>query len=491
MKKFTFLLVALVAFALQINAQDEKDHSRSAIFNDLPAGYEQVGETSIYYDIDYRRAAGAGYQYGISILGEINGQYYSSTYEYGGGGAGFIAALKVDNNNATYLNALEGTTSNGVTMTARIEAQGDVAAKIVYSLKNNNSQAVTVSAGVWGDVMIGNNDYAPLSCLKNNNGETYGIKMKYNNDDGAPLLCALFGEGITGTTPADDYWFGYYYTNYYANEICGDYSAGSYYMQENGNYDSGMGFCWKNRTIEAGETLELSYVISVGEVDFEEPIVPGEDLFTYNVEAYDIEAWNDLGTAHPAHIWGYYEHPYGQEAYIEYQVDGGEWMRIPTPLVSGEEYNLDFQMYFDQENLTLHTLNLRFTLGLGDYNDLEGLEWVDVRSYTVEGLIPTFPYDGRPKVFEVIVNGESVIVGADGEFEEPGVYTVIVAEGSCEDNTIGRLWITFEIENAVGVQEISVVNEDNGAWYTIDGKRIVAPVERGIYIHNGKKFIVK
>ena len=69
MKKFTFVLIALIAgaFAMQMNAQEEKDYSRSAIFNSLPAGFEQVGETSIYYDIDYRRAAGPGYQYGIII----------------------------------------------------------------------------------------------------------------------------------------------------------------------------------------------------------------------------------------------------------------------------------------------------------------------------------------------------------------------------------------------------------------------------------------
>ena len=167
MKKFTFVLIALLAsaFAMQINAQ-EKEPARSTIYDYLPAGFEQVGETSIYYDIDYRSAAGPGYQYGICILGEINGYYYSSTYQSYGPGAGFIAALKVGDNAATYLNALYGTTSNGVTMTARVEPQGDVAARIVYSLTNNNSQAVTISAGVWGDIMIGNNDYAPLARLK-------------------------------------------------------------------------------------------------------------------------------------------------------------------------------------------------------------------------------------------------------------------------------------------------------------------------------------
>ena len=492
MKKFTFVLIALLAsaFAMQINAQ-EKEPARSTIYDYLPAGFEQVGETSIYYDIDYRSAAGPGYQYGICILGEINGYYYSSTYQSYGPGAGFIAALKVGDNAATYLNALYGTTSNGVTMTARVEPQGDVAARIVYSLTNNNSQAVTISAGVWGDIMIGNNDYVPLARLKNNSDETYGMKMKYSNAEGAPLLCALFGAGITGVEPADDYWFGFYGTNYSANAIVGNYSSGSNYMQENGNYDSGLGFCWKNRPIQAGETIELSYLISVGEIDFEEPIIPGEDVFTYNVEAYNFDGWNNLAVAHPAHIWGYYEHPYGQEGYIEYQVDDeNTWHRIPTALVSGENYDLPFDMFFNQERTTDHVLNLRFTDGLGNYTDLNGLEWIDVRSYTVENAIPSFPYDGAPKTFEVIVNGEPVLIGGDMEYINPGTYTVVVAEGDYYENTIGVLTITFVIDEATGIEEI-VAGEDNGAWYTVDGKRVAAPTQPGFYIHNGKKYIVK
>ena len=573
MKKFTFVLIALLAgaFAMQMNAQ-EKDHSRSTIYSYLPAGFEQVGETSVYYNIVYCSAAGPGYQYGISILGEINGQYYSSTYEYGGPGAGFIGAFKVDDYSATYLDALNGTTSHGVTMTARVDAQGEVAARIVYSLTNNNSEAVTVSAGVWGDVMIGDNDFAPLARLKNNSDETYGIKMKYSNAEGAPLLCALFGEGLTGVTPADDYWFGYYRTNYYASEICGAYYDGSYYMVENGNYDSGMGWCWKNRPIEAGETIELSYLISVGEIDFEEPIVPGEDVFTYNVEAYNFDGWNDLAIAHLAHIWGYYEHPYGQEGYIEYQVDGDRgWTRIPTALVSGENYDLPFDMSFNQERTTDHVLQLRFTDGLGNYTDLDGLSWVDVRSfdvsgfenrvyngspqefvvsinnetftyvgetypgeynYTIEGVyadntiginevpytidkapceydvelpFPRIDYDGDPHAATVTVpegSGDVTITyvnSATGEAtteapSDPGIYDVYVAitEGDyyygIDETNVGR----FEIYSAeVSVNELTVGTQDNGAWYTIDGRRIVAPTERGIYIHNGKKYIVK
>ena len=520
MKKFTVLLLMAVALCgMQSYAAPAKAPSRSAIFNSLPSGFQQLGNTSIYYNVSARDAAGPGTQTGFSILGKIGNQYYSSTYEGNdvgffnttyGEGAGFIGAFQVNNGTAVYLNAASGTTTNGVRMTAQIEPQGEVAARITYTLTNNNNQAVTINAGVWADIMIGDNDNAPLERLVHD-GSTYGLKLKYSTSAGAPLMCALFGDGITGVTPADNYWFGQYRNNYQAAEIVGVYDNiyeheyegwfGSYYfedevdpdyMVENGNYDSGMGFCWRNRTIEAGGSIELSYVVSVGEIEFEEPIVPGDDVFTYNVEAYDFDGWNDLDVAHPAHVWGYYEHPYGQEGYIEFMVDGtrGEWTRIPTALVSGEGYDLPFDMFFDPEVTDVHTLQLRFTDGLGNYVNLNGLEWVDVRSYTVEDVIPTFPYDGSPKTFEVIVNGEPVLIGGDGQYVNPGTYTVVVAEGEYDENTIGMLTITFAIENTTGVEEITVVKED-GAWYTIDGHRVVAPTAPGIYIHNGKKYIVK
>ena len=286
MKKITFLLIALVAgvCALQLNAQPaEKAPNRTAgRFAELPDGYTQLGETQLYYSIIERTHAEAGRKTGISLIGEIDGWYYSSTYsgdDGKDGGAGFIAAFKVDNNSAVYVDASTVTTDHKVNFTTDIEPAGDAAARIIYRLTNTDESTVTVSAGVYGDIMIGDNDNAPLSCLKDEGGEVYGIKMKYRNNDDSPLLCALFGEGVTGVTPKDDYWFGFYRCNADAYKIVGDYSnrygtlidiwTDSHYMKENStDYDCGLGFCWKDRSIAPGETLELSYIFSVGVIEF-------------------------------------------------------------------------------------------------------------------------------------------------------------------------------------------------------------------------------
>lgn len=593
MKKLTFLLVALMvsSFAMQVNAQPAKAPMRSKIFNSLPGGFTQVGNTSIYVSVTAREAAGPGVQTGYSILGRIgtgsNTRYYSSTYESNGflglfpqAGAGFIAAFQVNGGTAHYFNAETGSTYDGVRMTSRIDAQGDVAAVITYTLTNINTDGdtVKVNAGVWGDIMIGNNDRAPLEQLKNTQDYVYGIKMKYENTPNTPLLCMLFGDGVTGVvSPADDYWFGHYLNNYSAAQMAGNYDTNiSNYMQENGNYDCGLGFCWKDREIAPGESIELSFVISVGEIEYEEPFVPGDDRFEYDVEAYNIEAWNDLTVAHPAHVWGYYEHPYGQTGYIEYRVDGnrGDWTRIVTPLISGEEFDLPFDMYFNPDVTDIHRLELRFTDGLGNYSDMDGLQWEDVRSFGLTVAPEVQVYNGQPQIFVVTVGGViDYTIGEDGKYTNPGTYsesiygvyemetigiatveftvdkgqpdfTVIVpddvefdgkAHGATVnvvaggDYTITYLntvtgevlteapvacgiyavivemtenefyygkeatsYGTFEIyDTDTAVNEITVVNEDNAAWYTIDGRRVAAPTAPGLYIHNGKKYIVK
>ena len=618
MKKITVLLFALIAgaFAMQLSAAPGKAPARSAIYNSNQ-GFTQLGTTSIYYDRSQRSAAGPGAQYGISILGRVRNnsiwtswlypyRYYSSTYERNGPGAGFIAAFQVNGGDAKYLDARNGYGSDqdGVHMSASIVPQGDVAARVVYTLQNTTDEAVTVNAGVWGDIMIGDNDQAPLSRMKNTiNGETYGIKMKHENteDENTVFLCALFGDHVTGVTAADKYWFGFFSSNWHANEICGEYSKTiydtnqswgqsyqQYYEVENGNYDSGLGFCWTGREIPAGESIELSYVISVGEVDFMEPFDPDPDpepedpqpIFTYEIQAFDCEGWNDYTAPHPVKVKGEYVHAYGQNGYLEYQVDDENTWHVIGELISGAEggYEFDFNVTYNPNRTTDHVVAVRYNDGLGNIIPLEGLSWVDVRSYEVTGN--TAVYDGTPQTFDVTVLGETTTYATNfitpgeypsgytiyGEFEEntigvnpimliidkapceyednlpivveydgeahgatitvpegsgnvtiyyetpegrtteepvlPGTYNVIIAitdgdyyygtEHTFGEYEIGIGTITIlEAESPTSVEELVIESKDNNAWYTIDGRRVAAPTEKGLYIHNGKKYIVK
>jgi len=605
MKKITFLLVALIAgsFAMQMNAQPEREKAnmphRSTIYSYLPDGFQQVGETSIYYSIAQRSAIGPGSQCGISILGEINGSYYSCTfgsYDESNPGAGFIAAFNVNGGSASYVNCLDGTTIDGVKFTARVEPQGTVAARIVYTLENTTSTDATINAGAWADIMIGDNDKAPISCLKNAAGETYALDLKESTEENSPLVCVLFGDNITGVTAADDFWFGHFAYNYYTEQIIGDYNENaSHWMEENGDYDSGMGICWKNRTVPAGESIELSYLISVGEIDFDDPVIPdpedpedpeGNSRFSFNVEPTDLNNWNIIGDNHEFRVYGEYEHPYGQNGYLEYMADGvegngiratNEWVRIGELVSSADNgYSLTFSTPFNEEITDIHTLRFRFTLGLGEYTYLDTLSWADVRGTAVTGL-ENRVYNGQPQVYEVTVGDQTITIGENGEYVNAGTYTFDAIEGDYYEGTIGLNSVDFVIEkaqatvtvsvpddtqydgnthaasvtyvtegctyvltymnNATGeffteapsaigiysvyvevigneningiekksygqfqiyadptpdaVEELTVGTEDNGAWYTIDGARVAEPTQPGLYIHNGKKYIVK
>jgi len=608
MRKITVLLLLAVTALCSVqlsakNGPDIPDPMRSDSYNSIPSYFHSLGDGNhMYYHIDRRRIAGPEYQRAVCLLGEINSRYYSSTYgkyDYfqgdDGRGGGFLAALKVDQNPAAYVNSATLFDSGyGVTLKTDVQGQGEVAARIIYTLTNNLDREVTVQVGVYADIMIGNDDEAGLKYMEHD-GEPYGLRLKGKQQNGIyPIMSVLFGEGVTGVTPCDQHWFGFYSSNWHPDEMVGNYtrtiyntgtesydqSYAQYWEVADGTYDSGMGFCWNDRTIPAGESIELSYLVAVGEIDFEEPIIPdepGQDIFTYEVEAYNIEAWNDLTVAHPAHIWGHYEHPYGQEGYIEYQVDNeNTWHRIPTALVSGEDYDLPFDMFFNPAEDQIHTLNLRFNDGLDNIVELDGLEWEDVRSMSLTVAPEEQAYDGTPKIFVVTVGGAiDYELGADGEYTNPGTYSQSIW-GVYEMNTIGINTVEFTVTKGqavvdvvspgnvaydgnehgatvtlvtgdtqpqvvyyqldeegnpheitgvpvnegvyivvvtvpesefyfgvteeagpyqiyvtTGVKELNIDGEDNGAWYTIDGRRVAAPIERGIYIHNGKKYIIK
>lgn len=712
MKKITFLLFVMLAglCALQVSAQPVKGPSRSAIYPALPDSFATLGTYSnpnhLYYSTRQQLAVPIGRVRGVSIIGEIEGKYYSSTYAkldgstniYTNPGAGFIAAMKVEggflgNENPVICNSQYGTERNSVNFSARVERVGEYAARIVYTLKNDatpiwlvDDGSRTVSLGVWADIMIGDNDSAAIYCLRNEQGQVYGLDMKYKKDEDAqpgekiPVFTALFGQGVNGVTPVDDWWFGQYRNNYEASEIVGNYDGNCEVQDENENwitvtdefykaegetYDSGMGFCWKNITLASGESVELSFLVSVSEIDIDEPEPDPEA--EYHVEVYNTEAWNDLAADHPAHVWGYYKHPFDWTGHMEYMVDGdrgtGEWTAIPGELTPNSEFDLPFNLNFNPDVTDIHTLKLRIVDNQGNDTYLTDLnkEWEDVRSIDLTANPETQYYDGTPKTFVVNVGG---VFDYPFEYTEPGTYdfsiygdydmetigintvefsivrrqagldvqvpedcvydgeehpatatcdgdgTVIItykdAEGNisadapvmpgtyevfvevtdgettdgienasygsftidrkpCEytvvslpekqikfdghlygavvtvpegsgnltviyenlgtgersttrPNNVGRYAIiivvdetgeyykgteeTFGEEEIViyefeiylkyptAVNELNADREDNGAWYTIDGRRVVAPTERGIYIHNGKKYIV-
>lgn len=367
-EKLFFFLVMLLSFfffggAQNVSAQPKKPSVLKANqYTSLPDGYVQVGTTKLYYK---------QYSDAIDIIGYYNGYYYSSTYA----DAGYRLAVKVGNNDAVRVDCLNGTTNNGVTLQPSIEQQGELA-RIYYTVTNTTEQDVTISLGTHADVMIGRNDRAPISRRIDTTGQTYGLTMM---DGNGAQLCVLFGSGLAGVTAVNDFWFGYYYTNRNPDNMVGNYIAGSNYMQENGNYDSGMGWCWKDRTIPARTTVVFSYLIGVGEVNLE----PNS---SFVVTPDDPVGWNDLSLPHQLTLNGTYESPAGLDGIIDYAVEDSEqWHALTDVMTSGSEFTATLIATFDVTK-SVHVIKFRTRDMVGNTTMLPPIEYVDVSFHPLIGI---------------------------------------------------------------------------------------------------------
>ena len=45
--------------------------------------------------------------------------------------------------------------------------------------------------------------------------------------------------------------------------------------------------------------------------------------------------------------------------------------------------------------------------------------------------------------------------------------------------------------DATAIESVNAAKVDNGAWYSISGQRVERPAQKGLYIHNGRKIVVK
>lgn len=400
----------------------KKNISKRSISSSTPYGYAQVGNTLLYYKQESNS---------IDFQGVFNGLYYGSTFADGG----YRVAMQVNGNSPSEMDCLNGSTLDGVTFKASVESQGELA-RICYSITNTTNEDVVVSLGTHADVMIGNNDRAPISRRVDTAGNTYGITMK---DGNGAQLCVLFGSGLSGVTSVNDYWFGYYYLNYDAYSMVGNYSSGSNYMEENGSYDSGMGWCWKDRTIGAESTIVFSYLIGVGEVNLE----PNS---SFEVTPDDPDGWNDLSRPHRLTLEGTYESPAGLEGRIEYSVeDSGEWASLTDMLPSGGAFTESLVATFDASR-DQHIIRFRAVDNVGNTTYLPSIVYKDVSFYPVTG-IENMIYTGNP-LFQsnlscdipaeeyTITNYQNNINAGTASFNVEGLFPY----------TIGRKTYTFSIE---------------------------------------------
>ena len=361
--------LSLLGIVQNVCAQNEPKKTsahKASRYSSLPSGYNQIGTTKLYCKQS---------SHAIDIIGYYDGYYYSSTYsDYG-----YKLSVKVGDNSPVRVDCLNGTTNNGVLVSSSIEQQGELA-RICYTLTNNNSKDIVVSLGVHADVMIGDNDRAPIERRKDTFGQTYGLTMK---DGNGAQLCVLFGSGLTGVSAVSDFWFGTYLLNQGTSAMVGNYTSnndsGSHWMEENGAYDSGMGWCWKERSITAGSMAVFSYLIGVGEVNLE----PNS---SFEVTPDDAEGWNDLSRPHRISVNGSYESPAGIDGFVEYAVEDSEdWTVLTDTMKSGSEFHGNLVVMFSANRPT-HVIKFRTKDLVGNTTFLHPIEYTDISFHDLIGI---------------------------------------------------------------------------------------------------------
>ena len=85
----------------------------------------------------------------------------------------------------------------------------------------------------------------------------------------------------------------------------------------------------------------------------------------------------------------------------------------------------------------------------------------------------------------------------DGEFLKIDDSTLSIPAHRCiltldEPNSAPRLSIVDGTQTGIGHTETTEITERAGAWYSLDGRKFDGkPTQKGLYIYNGKKYVIK
>lgn len=176
----------------------------------------------------------------FDVQGGVNGTTLKTTF----GNNGYESVVKVGNTEQSMTS--KSLTLDGIVVT-RKTVYDDVMnyTKTTYTVTNTTNVDKTVSIACHSDVMIGNNDSAPIYATNT------GFRMTDNTYDFYVYL-----KNMPGVTNVDTIWFGRYSDR--KSNLWNSTTATSFT-----GIDSGMAFSWKDRVIAPGETKNYTFIINI------------------------------------------------------------------------------------------------------------------------------------------------------------------------------------------------------------------------------------
>ncbi len=108
----------------------------------------------------------------------------------------------------------------------------------------------------------------------------------------------------------------------------------------------------------------------------------------------------------------------------------------------------------------------------------------------LEGVLEKTPIDINPQyLYYVLTNGKFLRVKESGELNANRAFIMIEVPEGFDVNEARDLTISLPDETT-GITTHEVQGEQNDAWYTLQGVQVNKP-QKGIFIKNGKKYIIK
>lgn len=329
MKRLLNILAFLTILSVPVLAQGQQTAPKpgpsrtQGIFpeGNVPEEFQQVGSTDFYAS----RASDA-----YDLLLHQYSMYYSTAWR------GYITCLKVDEEEAVrfdyylqtrreeleqYIAALQNTEEpdlenieyyqnelnningrQGVCIDdISIAEYTDGSIRVEYSVKNSSDKTHSFSFGTYANSGLGETyGTSCLYTLHDDAGNAIGLELR-GSEGTNQGLSILYQWSVAGGTPVDNYWFGGYTINNDYERIAGDYAEIQYdeegnpydhYYEEGEMYDVGIGWCWKNRTLAAGETQTFSIVI--GYTGTPQQMLPDAAAVAFSLADHDIEAGSSV-----------------------------------------------------------------------------------------------------------------------------------------------------------------------------------------------------
>lgn len=342
-------------YSVTLHAKDVKpkiyvDNSK------LPSGFQQIGSTCFYKSGYYNEDD-------IDFVAKLGSKFYSCTGDVDRGFTTYVSIISSEEEGH-----YEGIPfvprgsiwhrKTPINYNCNVEPIGDII-RVSYLFINPNKTDVNISVKIYSYAEI-NSTRPDIKKHIDSNGDILGFTVSNKKDI---KFNFLFNSKLKDYTKVSELTIGDSYDTY----------EGTY-----------LDWTWEKRTIAAGDTLQIGYLIGIENID---------SYSNIEVTPDDPNGWNDLSHPHRLTLTGTYDSPAGLDGKIEYAAeDSEEWKAVTDNIPSGSNFSESIVVNF-VKGRPKHTIRLRTVDNVGNTTALPSIEYIDIASHNFFGT-KNYTYTG-------------------------------------------------------------------------------------------------